>query len=162
MPWKNFTIWRGRLPHWRADDVTYFVTFRHRRPLDEVERRTLLRALIKPDGRRWDLKIVCVLPERTDLIFTVLEAPTGQPYELAQIVEKAKAKVGRQIMKKTGERYPPFFDESYDRIIRDEAEHEERWQAIFDAPVNEELAEDPEAYDGLWVADAPEQAPEQT
>lgn len=156
MPWKNFTIWRGRLPHWRADDVTYFVTFRHRRPLDDGERRALLRALIKPDGRRWDLGIVCVLPERTDLMFAVREAPTGQPYELAQIVEKAKAKVGREIIKKSGERFPPFFNESYDRIIRDEAEYEERWQAIFDAPVNEELAEDPEAYDGLWVADAPD------
>ncbi len=134
MPWKNFTMWRGRLPHWRAEDVTYFVTFRHRRALDESERRMMLRALIKPDGRRWDLEIVCVLPERTDLIFTVREAPTGAPYELAQIVEKAKAKVGRAIVKKSGDRYPPFYDESYDRIIRDEAEREERWQAMSSMP----------------------------
>ncbi len=157
MRWENFETWQGKLPHWRADDVTYFVTFRHRRPLDESERRSLLRALLQPDGRKWDLLIVVVLPERTELLFKVREAmATGRPYELSDVVEKAKTKVGRQIVKKTEERWPPFYEESYDRIVRDEAELEERWQAIFDAPVEEELAESPEDYDGLWVADAPE------
>lgn len=156
MPWQNFTIWRGRLPHWRADDVTYYVTFRHRRDLDEGERRMLLRTLLKPEGRRWDLLILCVLPGVTELLFKVREAPTGRPYELSDIVEKAKAKVGRQIQKKTDERYPPFYNESFDRIIRDEAELEERWQAIFDSPVTYELVEEPEEYDALWVAGVPE------
>ena len=156
MRWQNFEIWRGHLPHWRADDVTYFVTFRHRRPLDETERRLILRTLLKPDGRQWDLLILVVLPERTELMFKVREAPaTGRPYELSDIVEKAKTKVGRMIIKKTEERFPPFYEESYDRIVRDDAELEERWQAIFDAPVNEELAESAEEYDALWVADAP-------
>lgn len=157
MRWNNFEVWQGKLPHWRADDVSYFVTFRHRRPLDDAERRLLLRALLKPDGRQWDLAIVVILPERTELLFSVLEAPaTGRPYELSDIVEKAKTKVGRTIVKKTEERWPPFYEESYDRIVRDESEFEERWQAIFDAPVAEELAEASEDYDGLWVADAPE------
>ena len=137
--------------------MTYYVTFRHRRPLDEFERRSLLRALLKPDGRQWELLILAVLPDRTELMFKVREAPsTGRPYELSDIVEKAKNRVGRQIIKKSEERWPPFYEESYDRIVRDEAEFEERWQAIFDAPVNEELAEAAEDYDGLWVADAPD------
>ena len=157
MRWQNFETWQGKLPHWRADDVTYYVTFRHRRALDDRERRDLLRALLKPDGRQWNLLIVVVLPERTELIFEVREAPaTGRPYELSDVVEKAKTKVGRAIVRRTEERYPPFYEESYDRIVRDETELEERWQAIFDAPVSEELAEAAEDYDGLWVADAPE------
>ncbi len=155
MAFRNFSIWRGRLPHWRASDVTYFVTFRHRRPLDAMERQFLLRQLLKPDGMRWDLLIVCVLPEKTDLIFRVREASTGQPYELAEIVEKAKNKAGKWIIKKSGEKYSPFYSESFDRILRDDAELEERWQEIFDSPCALEIAEDPEDYDGLWVADAP-------
>ncbi|HVT13862.1 MAG TPA: hypothetical protein VHE55_16485 [Fimbriimonadaceae bacterium] len=151
MPFKNFRIWRGRLPHWRADDVRYYVTFRHRREIDFGERRLLLRALLKPEARKWDLLILCVLPEQTELIFTVREQPTGRPYELSEIVEKAKTKAGRDILKKTGERYPPFYAESYDRIIRDEAELEERWQAILDSPINHELAETAEEWDGLWL-----------
>src|SRR5437870_2738954 len=119
---KNFSIWRGRLPHWRADDVRCYVTFRHRRDLQESERQTLLSALLKPDGRRWDLLILCVLPGQTELIFSVRDQPSGRPYELSQIIEKAKVKVGRSIIKKSGEKFPPFYAESYDRIIRDEAE----------------------------------------
>jgi hypothetical protein len=152
MPFENFRIWRGRLPHWRADSVTYFVTFRHRRPLLEFERELLLRHLVKPDGRRWDLQIACVLPDKTDLIFRVLEAPNGEPYELSEIVEKAKAKTGKLIIKKSGERFPPFYAESYDRIIRDESELEVRWEEIFESPTQLELVEDPEEYTGLWVA----------
>ncbi len=154
--WENFKIWRGRLPHWRADDVTYYVTFRHRRELNDLERRLLLKNLMKPEGRRWDLMILCVLPEVTELMFSVREAPTGEPYELSDTLEKAKIKAGKQIIAKSGERFPPFYTESYDRIVRDEGEIEERWQAIFDSPVTLELAEDPEQYDYLYVAGAPE------
>jgi hypothetical protein len=111
----------------------------------------MLRALLRPEGRKWNLIILCVLPGQTELIFSIREKPTGQPYELSEIVEKAKAKVGRDIIKRTGERFPPFYAESYDRIIRDETEFEERWQAILDSPVQMELCEDPDEWDGLWV-----------
>jgi hypothetical protein len=149
---KNFSMWRGKLPHWRADDVTYYVTFRHSRALSEQERGMLFRALTLPEGSKWDLQILCVLPERTELIFSVREAPTGQAYELSQIVEKAKTKVGKAILKKTGERFPPFYNESYDRIVRDEAELEQRLKHILQSPVNEGLAEDPGDYQDLYLS----------
>ncbi len=154
MPFKNFHIWRGRLPHWRADDVTYYVVFRHRRGLELQERQVLMKCLLKPEGRKWNLLILCVLPQATELMFTVNERPDGAPYELAEIVEKAKAKAGKLIIKGSGERYPPFFQESFDRIVRDEVELEERWNAILESPVGAELCEDPEDYDALWVVHA--------
>jgi hypothetical protein len=154
MAFKNFRVWRGRLPHWRADNVCYYVTFRHRRPLEDAERRLLLRALLKPDGRQWDLAIICVLPETTELMARVMETAAGSPHELSSIVEKAKAKAGRQIMKATGEKWPPFYNESYDRIVRDESEMDARWNEIVDSPVGVELVQDPEEYDSLWVAGA--------
>lgn len=155
MRFQNFQIWRGRLPHWRADDVTYYVTFRHRRILEEDERVILFRSLMKPEGRQWDLTVLCVLPETTELIFRVNDGPAGRPYELSEIVEKAKAKAGKGIIKKSGERYSPFYTESYDRIIRDDGELEETWQRIVESAVTAELVEDPEDYRTLWVADAP-------
>ncbi len=151
MRFQNFSIWRGRLPHWRADDVRYYVTFRHRRELTEKERNILLRAILRPEGRKWELLIVCVLPETTELIFEVRSAPDGRPYELSDVLEKAKTKAGKQIIKLSGERFPPFYTESYDRIIRDEGELEEHWQRIFDSSVTLELVEDPEEWDALWV-----------
>ena len=145
-------MWRGHLPHWRADDVTYYVTFRHRRVLDEAERRALLKFLLRPEGKRWDLMILCILPDKTDLIFDVRPDRNGRPYELSEIVEQAKRKAGALIIKNTGERFPPFYSESFDRIIRDDAELEERWDEILSSPVNAELCEDAEEYDSLWVA----------
>ena len=150
--WQNFNIWRGRLPHWRADDVTYWVTFRHRRDLAVTERNLLFRALLKPEGRKWNLVILCVLPTETNLIFTVNRGTGGTPYELSSIVEKAKSRAGNAIVKKSGERFPPFYQESYDRILRDADELESKLMEILESPVAHEVAEDPEEWDCLWVA----------
>lgn len=136
--------------------MTYYATFRHRRPLDEGERTELLRALMRPHGRRWDLLIVCVLPEQTELIFRVREAPIGGVYELSDLVEKAKTKAGKEIVKRTGERFPPFYGESYDRIMRDAEELKTYWEAIYGSPVANELAESPEDYPALWVVSSEE------
>jgi hypothetical protein len=117
---------------------------------DEIN--LLTRTLLKPEGRQWNLLILCVLPGVTELMFTVRDGKDGRPYELSDIVEKAKQRVGRLILKKTSERFPPFYQESYDRIVRDDAEFEERWLAILESPVSAELCEDPELWQGLWVA----------
>lgn len=122
--------------------------------LEPHERDLLLSALTKPEGKQWDLSIVCVLPETTELMFRIREAGSGEPYELSEVVEAAKRRVGKRIVKRSGERFPPFYEESYDRIVRDEAEFEERWLAILESPVNSELAEEPEAYSALWVSGA--------
>ncbi|MEQ1824042.1 MAG: hypothetical protein ABL949_16150, partial [Fimbriimonadaceae bacterium] len=87
MRFNNFSIWRGRLPHWRADGVRYYVTFRHRRDLSAEECQLLFRYLLRPDGKKWDLTILCVLPAATELIFEVHDAPTGRPYELSDVLE---------------------------------------------------------------------------
>ncbi|HRF58551.1 MAG TPA: hypothetical protein PLH94_01400 [Fimbriimonadaceae bacterium] len=123
---KNFSIWRGRLPHWRADEEIYYVSFRSRRPLDETERLDVFRALLKPDGSRWLLRALVVAEEKTEMIFTVCQVKDGVPIEFAKPIEAAKRRAGNAIMKRTGERFPPFYVESFDRIIRDEAELLER------------------------------------
>ena len=112
-----------------------------------------MRALLRPDTRKWDLLVLCVLPENTEMIFTVRDRADGIKYELSRIIESEKGKVGRQIMKKTGEKYPPFYGESYDRIIRDEAELDARWREIIESPVNAELAASPGEYAALYVCE---------
>ena len=157
--WSNFQIWRGRLPHWRADDVTYYVTFRHRRPLDEHEQNLLLKRLLGSEGRRLEFAVLCVLPEATEMMFSVYDAPKGGKYELSDVVEKAKTKAGREIIKKSGERWPPFYSESYDRIVRDDAEYEETFLRILASPVSAGLCAEPESWDNLFVPNAPPERP---
>lgn len=135
---KNFSLWRGRLPHWRADNETYFVTFRHRRPLTETERMTLFRLVLRLHGKKLMLDAALVLAERTEIILRMKEGPDGDEYELSDVVEKCKIKAGKAIIKESGERWPPFWGESFDRIMRDEAELSERLEAMLAAPEAEE------------------------
>lgn len=150
MPFKNFRMWRGRLPHWRADDVTYLVNFRHRRPLDEAECNTVLTAILRGEGTRIKLICACSLPDETTVILMCLsEKPAAMDF--GDFIEKAKLKAGKRIILKTGERYSPLGTESYDRIIRDAAEFEEHWMKLISAPVDAEVVEDSSDWGGFWA-----------
>lgn len=89
------------------------------------------------------------------MMLTLEPGPKGEPYELSDLVEKAKTKAGKKIIAKSGERFPPFYGESYDRIVRDDAELEERWTAVLDAHLAwaEESGDDEEAT--LWTNNEP-------
>lgn len=153
---RNFRIWRGRLPHWRAEGEIYYVTFRHRRPLAPDERRRLLGKLLRLENSVWNLIAACVLPDATEMLFRMARSADGETPEFSEALEKAKASVGRRIAKGAGERFSPFFSESYDRIVRDEEEFEARLDALLGSPVAAGLVEEPEQYDSLFVADARE------
>jgi len=115
----------------------------------------LLSSLLKPDGKKWAVTIACVMPETSELLFTVHIDRQGTSYELAEIVERAKSRAGKQIVKKSGERFVPFYAESFDRIVRDQSEYEDRWTSIFESAVRAELVEDPEDWHALYVVEAP-------
>jgi hypothetical protein len=124
----NFSQWRGRWPHWRADGETYYVSFRHRRPLEEGERETLFRALLK-GTRRLDVLILGVYPEGTELLARPIPQE-GVEAELSDEIEKAKKKAAKEILKRSGERLPPYGAESFDRIMRDEEELQTHFDAV--------------------------------
>lgn len=147
-------MWRGRLPHWRAEDEAYYVTFRHRRPLAEEERTSLMKELMRVQRRKLDILIACILPDQTDLIFRVEKGPDGEEYDLSDVIEKAKRRAGKSIIKTSGERFPPFWIESYDRILRDEEEMQTFWQAIFDGPAGLDHEQEPEEYEWLYVSES--------
>ena len=143
-------MWRGRLPHWRADDENYYVTFNHRRPLEDHECRVLFAHLMRAQRSRLDYMVLVVVPEKTEMIFQVKKDSEGQEYELSDVIEKAKTKAGRQIIKASGEKWPPYSMESYDRILRDDAEVEEFATRIVKAPEEAGLCEISEEYDCLF------------
>lgn len=134
--------------------MSYYVTFRHRRELIDSECAELFSSLLKPQGRKWDVELLCVVPEKTEMIVRIVESELKDAPELSDIVEKAKGKAGKAIIKKSGERYPPFFGESYDRIIRDEAEMAQMWETILSLPPNAGLCDEPDEYQFLWAVNA--------
>jgi len=117
--WQGFEVWQGRWPHWRAEGVTYHVSFKHKRELTPEECHELFVTLLRAERKGVDYLCLCVLPSHTDALARVVG-----DNELSDVVEKAKVKAGKAIIKRSGERFPPFGGESYDRIMRDDEELE--------------------------------------
>lgn len=153
MPFKNFRMWRSRLPHWRADEVTYYVRFKHRRPLSVAERTLLLQTFIRTGSRKLDIDAASVMPEETSLIFRAHQTGKGAPYEISKVVEPVKRKVGAKIIENTGERWSPFWEESFDRIIRDEAEYQEKVSEIEEAAFSESELDEVSEVGWLYMRD---------
>ncbi len=154
MPFKNFSIWRGRLPHWRADGVLYYVTFRHRRPLEDKEQVALFQSLFRRGANQRELLALVVMPEYSEMIFSMRENLDGKAKEFSKFVEQAKNATAKRIMKSTGERYSPFYFESFDRIVRDESELGEKLQAMTEAPYLAGLVEEGRDFATMYVEGA--------
>lgn len=119
-PWKEFHVFHEKWPHWRAEDVLYWVWFRHTRKLKDDERTTMFRQLISRLGKTCEVFALSVGQEETHLLL----CQKGRN-DFSKALVAAKRKAGKEIVDATGERFPPFFEESLDRIVRDEGELDE-------------------------------------
>lgn len=146
--WKNFSMWRGRLPHWRADDTNYYVTFTPRRELNDKELGILYGQLVRLERKGFAFSFIGCRPTQAELIFRY--QPNG---EFSKTLEAAKTKANKLILKVTNERYPVLGLESYDRIIRDESEFLEFLEQGFHAC--DELSPDAD-YPWMWCVEGSE------
>ena len=151
MKWGNGKIFRFGVVGFHIGELTMSSITLLFVVLTEAERQSVFRQLLRCQERGLELTIVCVLPEKSELMFKV-----NSPKDLSDIVEKAKTKAGKEIVKKSGERFPPFYAESYDHIVRDDKEFEEYWEQILSAPADMELVDDPGDYPFLYVPYQPE------
>ncbi|MBV6459644.1 MAG: hypothetical protein HONBIEJF_02795 [Fimbriimonadaceae bacterium] len=91
-----------------------------------------MKRLLASNTKRWEIQAAAVADSSTQLIFRMLLGSAGAELELSDVLEKAKRRAGNDIIKKSGERFSPFYTESFDRIIRDENEYEERLAELLD------------------------------
>jgi REP element-mobilizing transposase RayT len=96
----------------------------------------------------YDLIVFCIMPNHVHLIFTPLEKEKESYFGLTEILHSLKRHTGRKsnlILNQSG----PFWqDESYDHIIRDEAELERTIRYILHNPVKSNLVK--EQKDWSW------------
>ena len=67
--------YRRKLPHWRVDDVTYFVTWRlasGQHELDTWERDLVVNAMKRFDGERYQLVAYVVMDDHVHALITPL------------------------------------------------------------------------------------------
>jgi putative transposase len=112
--------YRRKLPHWRQDQGTYFVTWRLARgqqELDASERDLMVEAMKEFDGQRYELAAYVVMDDHVHALVTPLAN-----YELQSILHSWKSFTARQMQRGHGRFGRVWQDEYFDRIIRDDKE----------------------------------------
>jgi putative transposase len=144
---REFTQYRRNLPHFRLEDSTYFITWRTHpsfEPLPDFARETAFAAILHFNTARYDV-LACVVMD--DHVHVVL---TPQPeWPLWKSVHSWKSYSAHEINKRLSRQGPVWLDESYDRIVRDEDELNEKLAYIYNNPL--ERWPDREDYPYLWI-----------
>ena len=146
MPEPELRIRRRRLPHWTLDGSTYFITFRVAgSPLPPAERQVVLSHICSGHGTFYDLAATMIMPDHAHLILK----PRGGLI-LSRIMKGIKGVSARRLNELRGTTGGVWQDESWDRILRDAAEFEEKLQYMIDNPVKLGLVNDGMEYDGWY------------
>ncbi len=93
------------------------------------------------------LAVVVVMPDHTHALLT----PTDG-YALSRITKGIKGVSARQINEARRTSGSVWQDESWDRIIRDQSELDEKRRYMLDNPVRKGLTRDPWTWPGWWCA----------
>lgn len=140
--------YRRNLPHWEAGGRTYFVTFRVRQgELSPHERRVVLDACKHWHGERMLLDLAVAMPDHVHMLLSPLAKPDGDWWALASILQSIKGYSAKVINEHRGESGAVWQDESFDRIVRDDDEFEEKWRYITFNPLRAGLVSRFEQYE---------------
>ena len=133
--------------------------------MDESQRQIALDAATHWHNRRMTLHAAVVMPDHVHLLLTPLARPSGatgggtpappaEAFSLSELLHSIKSYSAHQINKVRNAEGSIWQDESFDRIVRDEAEFEEKWNYIRHNPVRAGLVEQPEDYAFLVEPDS--------
>jgi putative transposase len=127
---------RRRLPHWELEGSVYFITFKTKTGmLTPEERDIVFNHIIEYNDRTYDLYAAVVM---TDHVHIIIRPRTGN--SLSFVMRKLKGVSARLINQHRNASGVVWRDESYDRIIRDEDEFEEKVRYVRENPVRLKLA----------------------
>lgn len=146
------------LPHWIKEGSTYFITFRAIGKLSQEEQAVVFNHIIEGNGTYYSVGAAVVM---TDHVHIVLA--NHENYDLSRIMKGIKGVSARLVNKmRTITDSPVWQDESYDRIIRNGRELQEKIKYIIENPLKEGLIGGHEMYPYLYVANGDMQQTTQT
>jgi putative transposase len=151
-PVHSFQSTRRNLPHMQEPGHFYFLTWRCHPGirLSSSECTIVFEALQYWDCTKWKIFTTVVLPDHVHALVQPLPHPGGGIYHLAEILHSVKSFTSHKISDLRGRMGSLWQDESYDRIVRDEAEFLEKWNYIRNNPAKAGLADSPENYPWLY------------
>jgi AICAR transformylase/IMP cyclohydrolase PurH/REP element-mobilizing transposase RayT len=132
---------RRNLPHIQKPGATYFVTFRLQGGhLGPPERDIALSACRFWHGEKMTLHCAVVMPDHVHMLLTPHEIVPDQWVSLGELMHSIKRQSSREINKLRGVTGSLWLDETFDRVVRDEAEFREKWDYIEANPVTAGVA----------------------
>ena len=100
--------------------------------------------------KKWRAHVLTVMPDHAHVLALPLISGPNEWYSLSGIMHSIKGHSARQINVLRERQGKLWQAETYDRIVRDEAEFGEKAQYILTNALKRGLVVDPREYDGLW------------
>ena len=139
-------ITRRNLPHWTLEGSTYFITFRLSSGSLSAEERVIVRDHLQAGhGKFYHLAAAVVMTDHVHLLLR----PIGE-YTLSRVMKGIKGVSARLVNQRRGTLGQVWQDESWDRIVRDDAEFEQKRLYMANNPIKAGLIKADEPYDG-WL-----------
>jgi len=144
---QEFIREHGRLPHWQGPGETYFVRFSLSDPriadlTDETLAPHVISALRHYDGKRHLLFDYTVMPNHIHCILKPLESDEGA-HNLLGVLSSVKHFSAVWINRVLQRRGRLWQEDSYDHVVRNLQDYEEKSLYIYMNPVKAGLAQDP-------------------
>jgi putative transposase len=151
-PAKDFNIYRRNLPHWEIPGNAYFISFNTTSgyELSDEAKDITMDSIKFHKGKKYKLYACVLMPTHVHIILLPLEESQGRFFSLAQIMHSIKSYSANKIQRTLGKNGNIWFDENYDRVIRDDNDFYEKMNYIMNNPVKAGLVKNPEDYKWLF------------
>jgi len=116
-------------------------------PLTTAEISLVKNAILTGDGRFYKLLALQIMP---DHFHVLLRPATG--FSLSRMMKGIKGATARHLNLSRGSAGKFWQEESFDRVIRDQKELEEKLGYMFTNPVKAGLTQNPDSYPGWFRA----------
>ncbi|MGE5213282.1 MAG: alanine--tRNA ligase-related protein [Nitrospirota bacterium] len=152
---------KRRLPHYDRPHGIYHVTFttQNRRVLSPEARSIVLNAFRYFDQKRYDLFAVCVMPDHVHVLFRPWVkngGPADKPifWSVGELMHSIKSFTANEINKmEKNEGQSVWQKESFDRLMRSDAEVEKKYRYICRNAWTDYVADQNQEYAWLWTWD---------
>jgi primosomal protein N' (replication factor Y) len=153
------TVRKRSLPHFEIPGFTYHVTWQTQNKLllSPEARGKILEACHFWHGNKVKCYAACVMPDHVHLLIQPLpiqEAGEEGVHSLAEILHSIKSFSAHEVNKVMQRSGPVWMDESFDRLIRSEADLHKTWDYIWNNPRRIGLVGPMEDYPFLWTPTA--------
>jgi len=154
--------YKRRLPHFERPWAKYMVSFstRERRQLSPPARDAVLKSLLfGHEQRRYQMYAACVMPDHVHFLFEPQikeQDKDGKSvfWPLAELLHSIKSFTAHEINKLEKTTGQVWENESFDRMIRGDADLEEKFHYICRNPWDSGVVPITEDYPWLWTPDA--------